>query len=46
MPKIKDWEDKRGVVAWEQPLSPGESLKFVADYTISYPRDANVIGLP
>jgi uncharacterized protein (TIGR02231 family) len=46
MPKIKDWEDKRGVVAWQQPLSPGESLKFVADYTISYPRDANVIGLP
>jgi uncharacterized protein (TIGR02231 family) len=45
-PKITNWEDKRGVVAWEQPLSPGESVKFFADYTISYPRDANVIGLP
>jgi uncharacterized protein (TIGR02231 family) len=45
-PKISNWEDKRGVVAWEQPLSPGETLKFVADYIISYPRDANIIGLP
>ena len=45
-PKVQDWEDKRGVVAWEQPLLPGETLKFVADYTISYPKDVAVIGLP
>ena len=45
-PKIQDWEDKRGVVAWEQSLAPGETLKFVADYTITYPKDASVIGLP
>ena len=45
-PKLADWEEKRGVVAWEQPLLPGETLKFVADYTIRYPKDAAVIGLP
>jgi uncharacterized protein (TIGR02231 family) len=45
-PKIKDWENKRGVVGWEQTLSPGETANFTADYTISYPKDANVIGLP
>jgi len=45
-PKLTDWEEKRGVVAWEQPLAPGETLKFVADYTIRYPKDAAVIGLP
>ena len=45
-PKVKDWEEKRGVVAWEQPLAPGESLKFIADYTITYPKDALIVGLP
>jgi hypothetical protein len=45
-PKLTDWEEKRGVVAWEQSLAPGETLKFVADYTIRYPKDAAVIGLP
>jgi uncharacterized protein (TIGR02231 family) len=45
-PKVQDWEEKRGVVAWEQSLAPGESLKFIADYTITYPRDASIIGLP
>jgi uncharacterized protein (TIGR02231 family) len=45
-PKLKDWEDKRGVFAWEQTLAPGESLKFIADYTIKYPKDASIIGLP
>jgi uncharacterized protein (TIGR02231 family) len=45
-PKITDWEEKRGVVAWEQSLAPGGTLKFVADYTIRYPKEATVIGLP
>jgi uncharacterized protein (TIGR02231 family) len=45
-PKTSNWEERRGVVAWEQPIAPGESLKFVADYTITYPRDAVVNGLP
>jgi len=45
-PKLTDWEEKRGVVAWQQSLAPGETLKFVTDYTIRYPKDAAVIGLP
>jgi len=45
-PKVKEWENKRGVVAWQQPLRPGETANFTVDYTISYPKDANVIGLP
>lgn len=45
-PKIDNWEDRRGVVAWERLLAPGETLKFVADYTITYPKDVAVIGLP
>jgi len=45
-PKVRDWENRRGVVAWEKSLVPGETLKIVAGYTISHPKDAPVIGLP
>ena len=45
-PTLTEWEHRRGVVGWEQPLKPGETAKFTADYTIGYPKDANVIGLP
>lgn len=45
-PGIKDWEHKRGVVGWEQTLAPGETANVTVDYTIGYPKDANVIGLP
>jgi hypothetical protein len=44
--KVLNWEDRRGVVAWERALAPGETLKFAADYTITYPKDAAVVGLP
>ena len=44
--KIQNWEERRGVVAWERVLAPGETLKFAADYTITYPKDASVGGLP
>jgi hypothetical protein len=44
--KILNWEDRRGVVAWERALAPGETLKFAADYTITYPKDVSVAGLP
>jgi uncharacterized protein (TIGR02231 family) len=45
-PKTLNWEERRGVAAWEQPLAPGQTLKFVADYTISYPKDLAIAGLP
>src|SRR5688500_4020348 len=44
--KLQNWEDRRGVVAWERVLAPGETLKFAADYTITYPKDVSVSGLP
>jgi hypothetical protein len=44
--KVHNWEDRQGVVAWERALAPGETLKFAADYTITYPRDVSVSGLP
>jgi uncharacterized protein (TIGR02231 family) len=44
--KVQNWEDRRGVVAWERALAPGETLKFAADYTITYPKDVSVSGLP
>ena len=45
-PKTLNWEERRGVAAWEQSLAPGQTLKFVADYTISYPKDVAIAGLP
>jgi uncharacterized protein (TIGR02231 family) len=45
-PKIENWHEQRGVMAWEQSLKPGETAKFVADYTITYPRELAVLGLP
>ena len=45
-PKSANWEERPGVYAWEQPLAPGQTLKFVAGYTITYPKDAVVAGLP
>ena len=44
--KVHNWEDRQGVVAWERALAPGETLKFAADYTITYPKDVLVSGLP
>ena len=44
--KVLNWEDRRGVVAWERSIAPGETLKFAADYTITYPKDVTVVGLP
>jgi uncharacterized protein (TIGR02231 family) len=45
-PKLKEWDSRRDVVGWEQSLAPGETLKFAAGYTISYPKDAAIVGLP
>lgn len=45
-PGIEAWEQKRGVVAWERSLKPGEAAKFSVDYVIEFPKDGRVIGLP
>ncbi|MES2039836.1 MAG: DUF4139 domain-containing protein [Pseudomonadota bacterium] len=39
------WNKQPGIIAWQLPLEAGKKLKFRADYTISYPKDAMVNGL-
>ena len=44
-PTVKDWKAMRGVNAWTQTLTAGQSATFKADYTVIYPKDMRVIGL-
>ncbi|MBA5637906.1 DUF4139 domain-containing protein [Duganella sp. LX20W] len=45
-PTITQWEQRQGVVGWDQPLAPHETLKISAGYAISYPKEGTVTGLP
>ncbi len=45
-PTQKDWEHRQGVVAWEKTLAPGEAMKIRVRYTIRYPKEGSVYGLP
>lgn len=45
-PSRENWNDKAGVVAWEQTLAAGDKQTFNLDYQISWPKDALVNGLP
>lgn len=42
----QDWDERSGVVAWEQRLEAGASQKFSVDYRIRWPKERSVIGLP
>lgn len=42
----KDWDDRPGVVAWEQRLDAGAAASFTANYRIRWPKERKVIGLP
>jgi uncharacterized protein (TIGR02231 family) len=44
-PSIETWKALPGVIAWQALLAPGSTLRFSADYTISYPKDARIRGL-
>jgi uncharacterized protein (TIGR02231 family) len=44
-PNQAAWKEKRGVVAWERSLKPGESARFSVNYLIEFPRDGSVTGL-
>lgn len=44
-PTIQAWEQKRGVVAWERTLRPGEAARFGVTYTIEFPKEGSVSGL-
>lgn len=45
-PTMTGWEQRQGVVAWDQQLAPHETLKISAGYAISYPKEGTVTGLP
>lgn len=42
----ENWDERQGVVAWEQALGAGASQKFSVDYRITWPKERSVIGLP
>lgn len=45
-PGIRQWQERRGLVAWERTLRPNETAQFKVDYTIVYPKEGEVQGLP
>ena len=45
-PQVENWEDRQGVVAWERPIAPNETVKITMSYAIAYPKEAAVVGLP
>lgn len=44
-PTEDSWRKQPGVVAWTLELAPGQQQKLIADYLISYPKDARIGGL-
>lgn len=45
-PATDHWQDRAGVAAWEQTLAPDQTARFSVEYAVSYPKDAQVTGLP
>lgn len=44
-PTVEAWEERRGVIAWEKTMAPGETAKFGVSYSIEYPKTGFVSGL-
>lgn len=45
-PSEENWKGRTGVVAWRKALAPGETWKIEVGYTIEYPKEGRVNGLP
>ena len=45
-PSGTDWKNRPGVVYWSKKLAPKESWKIDVGYTISYPNEGSVSGMP
>lgn len=41
-----DWKGRQGVVGWKKQLAPNETWKIDVGYTITYPKEGSVSGLP
>lgn len=44
-PTTDSWKNKRGVMAWNNRLIPGEAAKFTVNYEIGYPTTGRVQGM-
>ena len=45
-PSGEAWKERPGVVFWKKNLAPDETWKIDVGYTISYPKEGSVSGLP
>ncbi|WP_455372142.1 mucoidy inhibitor MuiA family protein [Limibacillus halophilus] len=43
-PSVIDYEDRKGVIAWQGPYQPGETRKIRFAYLVSFPEDLPVAG--
>jgi len=41
-----DWKGRPGVIGWKKQLAPNETWKIDVGYTITYPKEGSVYGLP
>ncbi len=44
-PAVDAWEQRRGVVAWNKKMAPGETTTFRVEYRIAYPKEGQLLGL-
>ena len=45
-PQTENWEERQGVVAWQRPIKPNETVRITLNYTLTYPKEGTVVGLP
>lgn len=38
-------KDEKGILTWSLTLAPQEKKEILIDFTVEYPKDANIIGL-
>jgi len=41
-----DWKGRPGVIGWKKQLAPNETWKIDVGYSITYPKEGSVSGLP
>ena len=43
-PTVTDDDDRRGVLAWTRTLAPGENMKLMFGYAVTWPEDLRIDG--
>ena len=46
LPSGETWKNRPGVVYWNKKLAPDETWKIDVGYTITYPKEGSVSGMP